>query len=946
LRLDNPDEELQVYRKQADGLGRRHYRYVQRYGGLPVWPTGLIVHLDPGGDVDLMDGTYVPTPSRIPDRPAIDAEPAAARARAAIPHGQEAQAISAELIIFAPTDRPARLAWKLELATAPDARWLAVVDAATGRVLSLYNRIETAGAVLGAGLDLFGAPEALNLWKEGGRYWMVDTSKPMFDPASDPPRRPRGAITILDARNRPATSDPIGQPFPRIFAVVSDLPDGGWLADAVSASANLSTAYDYYYNVHGRNSADGQGGGIRSIVRLARNYPNAFWNSDSQTIFFGDALPFAGALDVVAHEFTHGVTDADAGLVYSGESGALSEAFSDIFGEMAEAYAKGGAADWLHGVRLGQTARDLRDPGSLVARTGQPYPAAMDQFVRTTQDNGGVHYNSTIVSHAYYLLAEGQGGAIGLGAAERIFYRALALHLTPGAQFLDARLACVQSAEELFGAGSTEALKTQEAFEAVGIREPQADPAAPGPPAIPDSVLFAYLDPLLGLIFPGRREAALGDGEAGTALDFGPISERTRPSVTADGVLALLVDIRGDICLLETQGSAPPACLGLDFVRTAALSPDGRRIAYALLGEPTGRQRIHYYDIGSRKRRSFGLAAPTGTRAAPVGGMEITPDNRYLLYAAQSPPEPESGAEAAGLSLYALDLGTGNRLALVPPTPGRDLYAPALSRALDTLFAFTARDTATGTASIYIGDLGTGALAEVVKLDRAPAGAAFSGDDSALVYGLPDPATATGYSLWRLPLNASRLAADGEPGLWLRNAMLGTVYRRGAYSELRIKKTGRGSGAVVSTPEGIDCGRDCSALYPTGAQVALTAKADYGSVFRHWRGACGGNGACGLIIGGKAKVRARFGKLPTARIKIELKTKGGGGRVVSAPDGIDCGEKCRARFPKGTPVELTAVPGEGSSFVGWGGACRGAGACAPRLDRSRRVVARFAAPGP
>lgn len=369
----------------------------------------------------------VPTPSAVPDRPLLDAGAAAARGRQAL--GQDATVLTSELVIYAPTDRPPRLAWRLELETAADARWSVVVDARSGQVLQSYNQIPTA-AVQGAGLDLFGATQPLNLWAASGLYWMVDTSKPMFDPTSKPPNQGRGVIQILDARNQPATNDPAGQPPPNLFSVTSSQPDAGWLSSAVSAATNLSTTYDFYLKVLGRNSVDGQGGTLRGVVRLAKGYDNAFWATNMGTLFFGDAEPFAGALDVVAHELTHGVTDYTARLIYFAQSGALSEAFSDIFGELAEAYASG-TNDWIMGTRLNRPIRNLKDPGALRTELGPPFPAKMSQYLQTTEDNAGVHYNSTIISHAFYLLAEGLPGAIGRDDAGRIFYRALSLHLTP-----------------------------------------------------------------------------------------------------------------------------------------------------------------------------------------------------------------------------------------------------------------------------------------------------------------------------------------------------------------------------------------------------------------------------------------------------------------------------------------------------------------------------------
>ncbi|NJL59420.1 MAG: M4 family metallopeptidase [Desulfobacteraceae bacterium] len=178
-------------------------------------------------------------------------------------------------------------------------------------------------------------------------------------------------------------------------------------------------------------------------------------------MYFGDGQPFAGALDVVAHELTHGITSYTANLVYQDQSGALNEAFSDIFGEAVEARTTG-KADWKMGTNLSDTIRLISNPSSLeiISGSGRYYPSKMSRFYARgdsllskleNQDYGGVHINTTIVSHAFYLLAEGMSGAIGIQDAENFNFGALTYHLVSNSQFIDARLACITSAEELFG---------------------------------------------------------------------------------------------------------------------------------------------------------------------------------------------------------------------------------------------------------------------------------------------------------------------------------------------------------------------------------------------------------------------------------------------------------------------------------------------------------------
>lgn len=467
LLLEEPDQELALAGRLQDELGLRHLKFEQRLRGLPVWPAEVILHLDAGGNVYLLDGAYVPTPKLAGVEPAISSEAAVRKVRAIVPEGDRADVSRPELIVYVPDAREPRLAWRVETESALDQRWLVVIDAVDGAKLLAYNRAFHA-AVPGFDRDLSGKARDLAVWREGSRYYLVDTSKPMYDPASVPPLPAftRGAIFLFDLEN---------QDDPSKAVLVTSRSAHSWApADAVSAAFGLSRGYDYFLEVHGRSSVDGAGGNLYAFVRFDRGLENALWNGEA--VIFGDAHPYAGAWDVVGHEMTHGVTQHSAGLIYQDQPGALNEAFSDIFGQAVEARIEG-SADWLVGDDLGSPMRSLENPGAF-AIEGRPYPSRMSEMVAPDdpwldrlpgRDSGGVHVNSGIVNRAFYLLAEGLPGAVGMEDAERIFYRALTLHLTSNAGFLDARLACIESARELFGEGSPQVRRTIEAFDEVEI---------------------------------------------------------------------------------------------------------------------------------------------------------------------------------------------------------------------------------------------------------------------------------------------------------------------------------------------------------------------------------------------------------------------------------------------------------------------------------------------
>ncbi|MCG6493536.1 M4 family metallopeptidase [Kitasatospora sp. A2-31] len=201
----------------------------------------------------------------------------------------------------------------------------------------------------------------------------------------------------------------------------------------------LGATYALFADVYGRRSIDGEGLRLDATVHYGVHYDNAFW--DGRQMVFGDGDgevfgDFTACLDVIGHELTHGVTQFTAGLEYRGQPGALNESVSDVFGSLVKQYALGqdaADADWLIGAGLlapgvqGVALRSMRAPGTAYddPRLGKdPQPAHLRDYVRTARDNGGVHINSGIPNHAFYLLATALGGPA-WERAGRIWYDAL-----------------------------------------------------------------------------------------------------------------------------------------------------------------------------------------------------------------------------------------------------------------------------------------------------------------------------------------------------------------------------------------------------------------------------------------------------------------------------------------------------------------------------------------
>ena len=410
LKLDSPADELTVAKLSQDELGQFHTKYTQHYNGIPVWKGELITHSNQLGNVIGLTGKYIPSPSNISTSPAIHVDVAAATAIAELAPDASSNEInvSSQLVIYSDKSLiQAVLAWELELDISILESFTALVDAKTGQLLYSHNNIHTEN-VVGSGIDSKGTNRKLNVWKASSRnykYYLHDTSKSMFNGANMDPmdfEEKKGVISIFNAKNEPKSNKL--KDFKSYYQLGSNSLNSGWIKDGVSAASNFSQTYDYFKDKHNRNSLDGEGGSIKAIVQFGDNYPNAFWHSGVKMMFFGTAIDFAGALDVVAHELSHGITNSESNLTGGYQTGAINEALSDIFGEAVEHYSTG-SNDWLMGKDTGYIIRNMKDPSAIkITKINQPFPAKMSDYKTTDDDDGGVHWNSTIPGHAFYLL--------------------------------------------------------------------------------------------------------------------------------------------------------------------------------------------------------------------------------------------------------------------------------------------------------------------------------------------------------------------------------------------------------------------------------------------------------------------------------------------------------------------------------------------------------------
>lgn len=334
--------------------------------------------------------------------------------------------------------------------------------------------------------------------------------------ASDQIRTERAALTLAPipatgpAKNRNVHDAQHGYLLPgQVIRAEGNAASGDAAVD--EAYDGTGSTYDLFLDEYSRNSMDDNGMDLVSSVHYRVGYDNAFWNGQQMAYGDGDEdLPEADrifnrftVLDITGHEMAHGVIQHTAGLAYQDQPGALNESFADVFGSLVKQKVRSQTADqadWIIGEGLftpnvnGVGIRSLKAPGTAYddpVLGKDPQPAHMVDYVNTTSDNGGVHINSGIPNHAFYLAAVALGGTA-YDKAGRIWYKTLSEKLDSQSQFQQAAQATVDSAGELFGDGSTEQRAVCDAWGNVGIQvvcpdeQPTPEPVPPEPEPEPE----------------------------------------------------------------------------------------------------------------------------------------------------------------------------------------------------------------------------------------------------------------------------------------------------------------------------------------------------------------------------------------------------------------------------------------------------------------------------
>lgn len=482
LGLANGAWDVEVTRMhQNPATGERHVRVQQYVEDVPVFEGEAIVHFDARGRLrSFTDSIHRDVDPTLDLEPAVDVDEAIDIALAEaglLPIAVED--FDAELYVARLEDGD-HLAWKVRLqtdtardealGTVPMAP-LMFVDALTGEVLTGWEDLHTSSASV-TGTSTYYGSMTLDGSISGTTYYLEDVNRD---------------VGVQDCKRRTSCSSRFSD------------SDGNFSSssqyDGVDALYAMQGTWDFYYYTYGRSgingsggptnmsAADGSGGLITAKARYNRNYNNAFWSSSYLVLGEGDGRNYDsfGSIDIVAHEMTHGVTQYEANLTYRNESGALNEATSDIFGAMTEYYLLGASGDWKIGEDTyiaGDAIRYMDNPHNAnnYGYTADDDPDHYSERYTGSADSGGVHINSGIANHFFYLLSEGGthhlGGTvtgIGRDAAAEIWYSALCDYMTSSTNFSGAKTATLNAAAALYGSSSTEYSAVSQAWSAVGV---------------------------------------------------------------------------------------------------------------------------------------------------------------------------------------------------------------------------------------------------------------------------------------------------------------------------------------------------------------------------------------------------------------------------------------------------------------------------------------------
>ncbi|MEW2165953.1 M4 family metallopeptidase [Streptomyces sp. NPDC007084] len=469
-------EKLVVRDVVKDADGTVHTRYERTYNGLPVLGGDLVVHETKAGRTEGVTRATKAAIKVASLKPAVTTAKAEKQALTAAKDAGSARTSADQAprkVIWAATGKPT-LAYETVVGGLQDDgtpnELHVITDAATGKKLYEYQGIET-----GSGKSLYSGTVTLGTTKSGSTYNLTDGT--------------RGGHKTYNLKHGTSGTGTLFTDADDVWGTGAASSSSTDQTAAVDAAYGAQETWDFYKNTFGRSGIKNNGVGAYSRVHYGNSYVNAFWDDSCFCMTYGDGSgnthPLT-SLDVAGHEMSHGVTSNTAGLNYSGESGGLNEATSDIFGTGVEFYANNASdpGDYLIGEKI-----NINGDGTPLRYMDKPSKdgGSKDSW-SSTVGNLDVHYSSGVANHFFYLLAEGSGAktingvsynsptsngstvtGIGRDKALQIWYKALTTYMTSTTKYAGARTATLSAASALYGSTSTEYKAVAAAWSAVNV---------------------------------------------------------------------------------------------------------------------------------------------------------------------------------------------------------------------------------------------------------------------------------------------------------------------------------------------------------------------------------------------------------------------------------------------------------------------------------------------
>ncbi|MFB7998396.1 M4 family metallopeptidase [Streptomyces sp. NPDC056002] len=469
-------EKLVVRDVIKDVDGTVHTRYERTYNGLPVLGGDLVVHENKAGTAETVTKaikTAITVASLKPVVTTAKAEKQALTAAKAAGSAKTSADQAPRKVIWAATGKPT-LAYETVVGGLQDDgtpnELHVITDAATGKKLYEYQGIET-----GTGKTLYSGTVNLSTTLSGSTYQLTDGT--------------RGGHKTYNLQHKTSGTGTLFTDADDVWGTGTASSSTTDQTAAADAAYGAQETWDFYKSTFGRSGIKNNGVGAYSRVHYGNSYVNAFWDDSCFCMTYGDGSgnthPLT-SLDVAGHEMSHGVTSSTAGLNYSGESGGLNEATSDIFGTGVEFYAANSAdvGDYLIGEKI-----NINGDGTPLRYMDQPSKdGGSANYWSSSVGSLDVHYSSGVANHFFYLLSEGSGAktingvsynsptyngatvtGIGRAKALQIWYKALTTYMTSTTKYAGARTATLSAASALYGSTSTEYKTVAAAWTAVNV---------------------------------------------------------------------------------------------------------------------------------------------------------------------------------------------------------------------------------------------------------------------------------------------------------------------------------------------------------------------------------------------------------------------------------------------------------------------------------------------